>query len=440
MAAQILPMPGFKASADLVGHFVRLGDSGHRQLADLHAEGRFSPRRLVVDASRLRHQKELVEALRASGTRIVLDTKAAELSSSLKFAGFASGAPWAQCGNGRPLGPQHFAANSEDDVIGQIARFAVKNQVNTILAPCHFLREGAKSEWLDIDRKSCIALRRALDRLGAQDISIDFGLLVPHVTLEDVMERGHFLDAMKDLPFDNLWLRASGFGSDAGPLTTRKYVNSLTALHNLGKPIIADYLGGLIGLAATSFGVVSGFAEGIGERERFDARDWHKPVKAREEDQDFGRSTRVAIAGFGRSVTMTELQKLHDAKGGRRLVACADRNCCLHGFSSMTENPKRHGIYQRTLQVDEIERTPNLNRSKHFLDGEMTRADRLARQIKALNADDEKLMKRMEAHSHRVEKLRATLENLYETRGIDTPQVATIIEKKSSKNTGARLT
>jgi len=33
-------------------------------------------------------------------------------------------------------------------------------------------------------------------------------------------------------------------------------------------------------------------------------------------------------------------------------------------------------------------------------------------------------MKRMEAHSHRVEKLRATLENLYETRGIDTPQVA----------------
>ncbi|MEO6784397.1 MAG: hypothetical protein ABI407_22685 [Bradyrhizobium sp.] len=82
MAAQILPMPGFKAPADPVGYFVRLGDSGHRQLADLHAEGRFSPKRLVVDASRLRHQKELVEALRASGTRIILDTKAAELSSA----------------------------------------------------------------------------------------------------------------------------------------------------------------------------------------------------------------------------------------------------------------------------------------------------------------------------------------------------------------------
>lgn len=128
------------------------------------------------------------------------------------------------------LGPQHFAANAKEDVIGQIARFAFENGVSTILAPCHFLREGAKSEWLDVDRKSCIALRQALDRLGAHNISIDFSLVVPHVSLDDVGERGHFLEATKDLPFDNLWLRASGFGSDAGPLTTRKYINSLTAL------------------------------------------------------------------------------------------------------------------------------------------------------------------------------------------------------------------
>jgi len=48
MAAQILPMPGFKAPADPVGYFVRLGDSGHRQLADLHAEGRFSPKQVAA--------------------------------------------------------------------------------------------------------------------------------------------------------------------------------------------------------------------------------------------------------------------------------------------------------------------------------------------------------------------------------------------------------
>ena len=142
----------------------------------------------------------------------------------------------------------------------------------------------------------------------------------------------------------------------------------------------------------------------------------------------------MAIAGFGRSVTMTELKKLHDAKGGRRLVACADRNCCLHGFTSMTANPKRHGIYQRKLQIEEIENIPNLNRPKHFLDGEMSRADRLARQIKDLNVDDEKLMKRMVDHSHRVEKMRSTLENLFEVRGNDVPQDAKIVENKLQEN------
>jgi hypothetical protein len=81
------------------------------------------------------------------------------------------------------------------------------------------------------------------------------------------------------------------------------------------------------------FGAISGFAEGVGERERFDAREWHKPPKVRSEDEEFGRSTRIAIPGLGRSVTLTDLRQLHDAKGGRRLIACADRNCCLHGFT-----------------------------------------------------------------------------------------------------------
>jgi hypothetical protein len=332
-AAQILPMPTFRAPSDPVGHYIRLGDTGHRQLADLHAGGRFSPKRAVVDASRLHHQIELVQALRVSGTQIVLDTRAAELSSEGKFTGFAAGAPWSKSGRGKPLTPSHFAKDAVDDVIGQIARFAVEHQMNTVLSPGHYLREGTKSEWFKVDCEACTALRDALDREGGREIGIDYELLLPHVALDDVDERGQIVEKLKDLPFDNLWLRASGFGSDAPPLTTRRYINSLSALHNLGKPIVADYLGGLIGLAAVCFGAISGFAEGVGERERFDAREWHKPPKVRSEDEEFGRSTRIAIPGLGRSVTLTDLRQLHDAKGGRRLIACADRNCCLHGFT-----------------------------------------------------------------------------------------------------------
>ena len=92
-----------------VAHFFRLGDSGHRQLAAIHAAGGFSASRIVVDASRLEAQKELVDALKTSGAEIVLDTKVAELAAPLKCGGYARGAPWA---DGELLGPDSFKAVS----------------------------------------------------------------------------------------------------------------------------------------------------------------------------------------------------------------------------------------------------------------------------------------------------------------------------------------
>jgi hypothetical protein len=224
--AQILPLPTVKASTQPVGHFFRLGDSGHRQLSDLHAEGRFSPQRVVVDASRLHHQRELIRALRASGAQIILDTKAAELAAPSRFSGFASGAPWSKCGSGRPLGQEHFAPKASTDVIGRIARFAVDNSVDRVLAPTHWLATGVESDWFDIDRRACAALRDELDKVGGSRIAIDYLLIVPHIALDEIEQRGRFVGGLKDLPFENLWLRASGFGSDARPLTTRRYINS----------------------------------------------------------------------------------------------------------------------------------------------------------------------------------------------------------------------
>jgi hypothetical protein len=113
------------------------------------------------------------------------------------------------------LTPSHFAKDAADDVIGQIARFAVEHQMNTVLSPGHYLREGTKSEWFKVDCEACTALRDALDREGGREIGIDYELLLPHVALDDVDERGQIVEKLKDLPFDNLWLRASGFGSDA---------------------------------------------------------------------------------------------------------------------------------------------------------------------------------------------------------------------------------
>ena len=199
MTAQILSLRNFRAPTQPVAHFLRIGDTGHRLLADLHAEGRLPARQVVVDASRFRHQKELVDAFRETGAEIVLDTKVAELAARAKFEGYASAAPWAASGGDGMLGPEHFNRDAPSDVIGQIARFAVEHKVHAVLAPCHFLSEGPKSEWFRVNREACTDLRVALDREGGSRIGIDYALIVSHIMLFDEGFRGEFIAGLDKL-------------------------------------------------------------------------------------------------------------------------------------------------------------------------------------------------------------------------------------------------
>ena len=65
MNAQILPFPKPPAVSvsSPVALFLRVGEA-HRKLADLHATGHLPARRAVFDASRVRHQRDLIAALR----------------------------------------------------------------------------------------------------------------------------------------------------------------------------------------------------------------------------------------------------------------------------------------------------------------------------------------------------------------------------------------
>lgn len=117
---------------------------------------------------------------------------------------------------------------------------------------------------------------------------------------------------------------------------------------------------------------------------------------------------------------------LVSAKGGARLRGCGDRTCCPHGYRDMVADPRRHAAHQLFKSISPLEAVPDLRRETQFLDGPMAEADRLARQIKALRptsteaeklgVDGESLMKRLEQHSRRLEKLQVMLERLHETR------------------------
>jgi hypothetical protein len=390
----------------------------------------------VIEASRFRHQRELVTALREAGAKIVLDTEAAELAAPAKFSGHSRRAPWALSDDNGSLGPAHFHNSAHEDVVGRIARFAVENRASAVLAPSHFLGDPACQDWLSIDAVSCIALREALDREGGNAIAIDYPLIMPNTMLNDAAARGRIISALADLPFDNVWVRVSGFGADAGPLTMKRYLSSMSGLHNLGKPLVADYLGGIAGMAALAFGAVSGLAQGIGERERFDAGTWHKPPPPRVDDAEFGRAVRVTIPGLQRSVLLKELQLLVSAKGGRRLCGCGDRACCAHGYTDTIADPRRHAAHQLFKAISLLEAVPDLRRESHFINGPMATAERLARQVKSLrpsSAEAEKvgidaagLMKRFEQHSRRIEQLSRALDRVHEDRGEEGPRCRTI--------------
>ena len=322
------------------------------------------------------------------------------------------------------------------DTIDMMARFAIEGRFNTILAPTHYLGDPTNSGWLDIDRESCLRLRRALDREGGRHIAIDYPVILPHVMLNDASARGAIVASLADLPVENMWVRASGLGPDAGASTTGRYLSAIFAFHNLGKPVIADHVGGLIGMAALAFGAVSGVAQGIGERERFDAGSWHKVPPPRSEDSEFGRAVRVAIPGLHRSATLNELEVLASARGGRRLIACGDRGCCSHGYDDMVSDPRRHAAHQMFKAMSSLEAVPDLRRESYFLSGPMTAADRLAREIRLLRpsvveaerrrVNPAELMRRFEQHSRRMGQLFSMLERLHQERGDEGPRACPV--------------
>ena len=313
--------------------------------------------------------------------------------------------------------------------------------MDTVLAPAHFISDPNYREWVGIDRDACLHLRRALDDGGGAHIAIDYPLIVSNTDLNDQGVRGTLIDSIADLPAENIWLRTSGMGAEAGPLTMRRYLSAVAALHNLGRPIIADHLSGLTGMAAVAFGAVSGVAHGIAERERFDASGWAKPPAPRDPDADFGRAVRVWIPSLNKSATVKELELLATARNGRRLLGCGDRHCC-HGLEDMLSDPRRHAAYQAFREIRELQAVPDLRREHHFLAGPMAEADRVARQIKQLRPsaaeaemreiDLDGLMRRLHDHSRKTEKLRTTLEALHEARTDESPRARPVSRDKAA--------
>jgi hypothetical protein len=393
-----------------VGHFLRVGKRT-RQVETLLAAGCMPVNRFVLNGSRIGSQKDLIISLQERGSELILDTQVDELSSLGRWDSSAKSAPWAHP-DGMLL-PEHFSGKGNHDAVGLIASFAVENQMNAVLAPTHLLGD-ANDGMFEVDKGSCIRLRERLDRDGGSQIGIDYALSITYASLRDSAQRRALIRGLRDLPFVNLWLRVSPFGSDAEAPKLRKYISAVADFLALEKPIIADKVGGLTGLAIAGFGSVGGYSHGLIEQERFDGSGWSKIEPKR---RGGGSERRVFISGLDRLIPEAQFKELMSIPNGRRILCCNDPNCCPNGYQGMLDNPTRHFITQRAEQIRKLNLIPDLQRPRHFLETELRTAARLAKQATKLRfGGNGELQKVATKASERLDKLLPTLEDLYRTQ------------------------
>jgi len=390
-----------------LGQYIRVGTTGHVQLETLLESGRLPIERAVVDGAMVVAQASLIKALRECGRELVLETGVAELSSLGRYESVVRKSAWAVAG--RPLTLADFEGSGGDERLFKIASCAVDNGFHTVLSPSHVL-SNASDPAFGVDRRCCERLREILDSIGGSGIAIDYELLITNHVLRDDAQRAILIGGLCGLPFDNLWVRTSGFGAEATPIGVRRYVAALRDFIALGRPIVADGVAGLAGLAALAFGAAGALGHGVGVLERFDAASWNRAPKAR---KGGGQAIRALVPALDRQLTLKQFNAVTAASGGRALISCNDRRCCKRGLDDTFNDPKGHYLWRRKTQLDALSRVPEARRAEHFISQDLAQAERYARMLSRLKINDLETQQLISRESDRLFKLHQVLENFH---------------------------
>lgn len=394
-----------------VASYIRLGHTGYRKLEDLHAAGRLPIKRAIIEATNIDTQSDLLNTLKNSNVEIFLDTKSAELACLGSFSSSkVKSLPWVY--NDRPYIPDDFTKRRLIKYVEQIAEFAVSKGVSAVLSPSHAL-SGPLDPWLKVDIEMCEVLRESLDRLGGQHIIADYPLLINMSTFRDEASRLAIINSLIGLPFVNLWLRVSSFGNDATPAALRKYINGAWDLRKLGKPIIADGVGGLVSMALLSFGATGGIAHGIAQKERFNVNDWKKPRSG-----GGGSAKRIYLPDLDIYLSKEQSRELFKGRNIKSKLGCNIKGCCSE-LEDMFRSPEAHFLHQRHHQITEINETPDFRRRDHFLEKQLGAVCDTGRKISKTKVSDDVILKKIVKHTARLELMSDVLTDLHKTTQVE---------------------
>ena len=359
-----LPRPASaRAAAEKLGLYFRPGHSQHKDVLEALAAGKKDFTGLVVEAGNAeRRHHELISHAHQVGLDVILDPKTQAMATPGGHTPSMAQLPW---GKERPHTVDDLSSENGRAVARSIAEFGKTHRFTEVLGPTHLL-SGPNDRWLRNDINNMGHLRTALDEEGGETQLI-YPLAVPIRVLRDPLQRNALIAALSDAPMDALWLKTDNFGFDASGEKTVAYIHAVREFHALGKPVIADHVGGLSALGLLSFGAVGGIAQGVTLLESFTANRWRQPRK--EGKQSGGVQSRVYLPHVDLLLKPEEAEAfVSSSTRTRSLFGCRDTHCCPSGLRDMLASPIRHFMHQRCQEVTEISQRPETLRVAEYLD------------------------------------------------------------------------
>jgi hypothetical protein len=405
MSGRLIPFRPVRSALQPLGLYFRVGRNDQRDLLNLIAAGDAGCFGLVMDPTLVPSQKELRDRALARRLDVILDPRTQPAAT---IGGFTKSLGKLAWGLERMHELRDFEGAAGRRLVGSMAQFALDNGFTQVLAPTHLLREE-NEPWFETDLESASTLRNELDRRGGAAIPVVYPLALSYALLRNQGQREYLVEELKRAAIDSIWLQVDGFGSSSTGAAVRTFLDSVSDFHALGKPIVADRTGGLVGLSLLAFGGVGGLSHGITVGERFDSAHWRRPRG----EESFGIAARVYLPQIDLQLSAKEAE-IFFALGTkvRAQFACRDTNCCPRGLTDMIENPRRHFLYQRANEVAALSRVPDALKPANFVELSLrSTTDRLVA-ASMLPFKDTDFSNRMIGHRKRLDMMRVILGKL----------------------------
>ena len=344
-----------------LGWYLRPSYVDHRAIADAVVGGSVGLHGVVFDPLNDDRHSELRDLTVERNRDAILDPRTQEMGSIGGFNKRLAGLPWA---SDRTHTPSDFGDVNGRRIAESISSFVVEKGYTAVLAPTHYI-ESANSAWLDADVRTTGYLRRYLDRAGAGNVPIFYSLAVSYEAFRTPEERHTILERLSGQPIECPWIKISQ-NSTLTHAGIRNFVNGAVEFHSLGVPIVGDMMGGLRGLSALAFGAVGGICHGVTQKESFSAGTWTRPVTS--EQKGFTWPTKIYVPTLDMHLLRREAEMFFDAHGSKSRFGCRERLCCPKGWKDMLDNPVRHGVVQRSQEIQRLSTVPDHIRARHFLE------------------------------------------------------------------------